>query len=285
MNRPHNYADSAYFVHQRYEDTALVIFQQHAKEKKKANPGQYTPLSHPSSASPHSPTATPQHFDLPPGVGNAPGKTSSPEAASSPHPVTNSAGPRSPHWESSTRASSVVNSSAVHAAGGVASAISGATRSRANTNTSVTESEKSDLDSPVTQRRDAFDQKSVGSSGGSPVDPHHKPRHNTTSPGAQGVSRHDTTTNGVGVGEAHDDVRGKHTDVTRDGDVQNNTHPDGFSQPSGVHAGSSAKARVSVAASEVEVGHYGSSGVVARRKVGMSKSDSHRTQSRICTVM
>ena len=35
----------------------------------------------------------------------------------------------------------------------------------------------------------------------------------------------------------------------------------------------------------VEFGHYGSTGVVTRRRVAMTKLDSGRTQSRVCAVM
>ncbi|KAL8606437.1 hypothetical protein ACOMHN_060342 [Nucella lapillus] len=38
-------ADTAYFVQRRFEDTALVIFQQHAKRLKEVSPGVYHPLA------------------------------------------------------------------------------------------------------------------------------------------------------------------------------------------------------------------------------------------------
>lgn len=45
MHRPPSYTESAYFIHQRYEDTALVIFQQQQKKKESAvSFGSYTPL-------------------------------------------------------------------------------------------------------------------------------------------------------------------------------------------------------------------------------------------------
>lgn len=53
MNRPQNHAESAFFIHQRYEDTALVIFQQQIKKKGvKKNLSQLQPLPYQVQAPP-----------------------------------------------------------------------------------------------------------------------------------------------------------------------------------------------------------------------------------------
>ncbi|PVD22097.1 hypothetical protein C0Q70_17901 [Pomacea canaliculata] len=54
MNRPPSYTESSYFIHQRYEDTALVIFQQQQKKKDSSNYTSQLPYagSPPASLSP-----------------------------------------------------------------------------------------------------------------------------------------------------------------------------------------------------------------------------------------
>lgn len=37
MNKTPNYFESSYFIHQRYEDTSLMIFQQQQRKKKDLN--------------------------------------------------------------------------------------------------------------------------------------------------------------------------------------------------------------------------------------------------------
>ncbi|XP_076436812.1 uncharacterized protein LOC143276226 isoform X2 [Babylonia areolata] len=64
MNRPQQHAESVYFIQQRYEDTALLIFQQQAKRRKelKKNSGQ------------HQHQAVPYHVQLAPPGHRSPGR-------------------------------------------------------------------------------------------------------------------------------------------------------------------------------------------------------------------
>ena len=318
MHRPHNYAESAYFVRQRYEDTALVIFQQQAKKKREAKAEQYTPLSLPApQLSPKQQSGKTSGGLVTSGANYTTGgsvgsgsprlpspheRSSGPDSATGP-PLVNSFGrpssPASRNVSSSQRAAGLLLPGDVSPASGAETAVSFSTAP-----------ESPHAASPVA--RNDLGPRSAGLGGGSPADSFH---HNTSVPpdavwklneetpaekrGAYRGVPASSPLNDGGVKKNGADVLAadfRRGALGREGEaVQANRGPsDGPAKSAAslravgrVASGdrSSAGDGVSATGSGVEFGRYGSSGVVTRRKVAMTKLDSGRTESRICTVM
>ena len=352
MHRPHNYADSAYFVHQRYEDTALVIFQQQAKKNKELKPSQYKPLS------PLSPAATapqqqqeeeeqqqpqPQQQHSPSGKGHRSGKSSAggfSSSASKPaagdhrftgdgssgpprSPPGNGRGPPSPAphltdapssgqraagpgrrpgdvspppapGRPATAAAVVVEAGAdgfasapdkaADSGGGLSprSVRPPPSGSPVNAYSSFSSSTSKTLpgDSGETLPGDENLLRFGGGSGsGAGTDSDSNlppsgwtPRNVEVKNGSRRVPTTTTTTSSQDVA-----VKGCRVDSD-----------DGGGRVGKAVSGDGCPAGDGVSGSEsgvVEFGHYGSTGVVTRRRVAMTKLDSGRTQSRVCAVM
>ena len=355
MHRPHNYADSAYFVHQRYEDTALVIFQQQAKKNKELKPSQYKPLS------PLSPAAAqqqqqqeeeqqqqqqpqPQQQQSPSGKGHRSGKSSAGGFSSSgskpaagdhrstgdgssgpPRPPPgNGRGPPSPAPHLSDAPSSGQRAAGLGRRPGDVSPppASGRPAAAAVVVEAGADGFASAPDKAANSGGDLSPRGVRPPPSGSPVNAYSSfsssssktlPGHSgETPPGDEnllgfgggsgsgagtdsdsnlppsgwtprnvevknGSRRVPTTTTATTTSSQDVAVKGSRVDTDGGGGrVGKAVSGDGCPAGDGVSGSGSGV---------VEFGHYGSTGVVTRRRVAMTKLDSGRTQSRVCAVM
>ena len=345
MHRPHNYADSAYFVHQRYEDTALVIFQQQAKKNKELKPNQYTPLSplspSPAAAAPQQQQQEqqqpqPQQQQSPSGKGHRSGKSSAggftssgSKPAAGDHRFTgdgSSGPPRSPPGNGRGPPSPAPHLTDSPSSGKRAA---GPGRRPGDVSPPPTSGRPAAAEVVVEAGADGFasaPDKAADSGGdlsprgvrpppsGSPVNAYSSfsSSSSKTPPGDENLLRFGSG-GGSGIGAGTDSDRNLPPSgwTPRNVEVKNGSRrvptttttasfqdvavkgsrvdsDDGGGRVGKAVSGDGCPAGDGVSGSEsgvVEFGHYGSSGVVTRRRVAMTKLDSGRTQSRICAVM
>ena len=308
MNRPHNYSESAYFIHQRYEDTALVIFQQNAKKKKDVKHS----VHHDHKFAAHHPLLSVQTPPPPPrslssGQGHNPGKTSAGLVSSdnlatfntqsdSPlppaSPLSNSSVPLSLSSTSHLNSNESVNvpkkqvSDQTSPVDVTVTAGTGALAVSSLSETSA-ESAQTESDPKNTVLQDSSVDPLVQSDTTSPSTGSNSLEKSVTDPQLTTDTDRDTTEAGVRntPGDVAADgsegaVSSAPKDLAQDGGKTIPSAGD-VSQASNSSSGDG----VSGSRDAVEFGRFGSSGVVARRRVTMTKADSEQTQSTICALM
>lgn len=292
MSRPPGYAESSYFIHQRYEDTALVIFQQNLKKKKEANPGWYKQREQVTYPGPLTPAAVAQHplYALPSPAKGRPYLNTSPSKAgdggySSPGTASPASGASPQHSPGSAYGTpksgpSPVRSVSPGAARGAAANF-GESQSVDGDEFVSAESGGSHLDSPEAQPDFPLPvQATAGHSTRSQSTSEHDRNFRRVTDARQDAEERRRAGIEVRDREYH---RGRHLgqETSVRGGDPSTAGGDGVSDP-----GSADRVAGGVQRRHAEeVGRYGSQGIVVRRPVAMTKSDTARTQSSICIVM